>query len=108
LDDLAHRAADHDAADLDRRSVRPHILHTAAHVGIEREPDRPAEDLAVARLRDGPLGDLEIARPGLPWRTALQQHATIRLWHGGGPPGGIVGHAPSPCNRGAPPLLCGP
>ena len=72
LDDLAHRAADHDVADLDGRGVGLGVAHPPAHVGVQREVERAQQHLALAHLRqlDGP--GLEVAVLGLAHRPLRQ------------------------------------
>src|SRR5207247_8322457 len=77
LDDLADGAADHRLAELDGRSVRLHVVHPAAHVGVEREPDGAYEDLAVLRRRHRRVDDLEIGWLRLAHRAALEQYAAV-------------------------------
>ena len=59
---LVDRAADHRLTDLDGLRVGPRRAHAPAHVGIEREPQRAQQHLALARLRRRALFEAEIAR----------------------------------------------
>src|SRR5262245_34813083 len=77
LHDLADGSTDHGLAELDRGRIRLHVAHSAAHIRIQREPDRAHEDLAVLRLGHGCIGNLEIGRPGLPDGTTREQHAAV-------------------------------
>ena len=52
LDDLADRAAFHRLADLERRDVAFHVVHPAAHVGVDRQPAVADPDHAVAERRE--------------------------------------------------------
>ena len=61
-DDLADGAALHDLADLDRLGVGLGGAHPAAHVGVEREPEDPEQDLAGAGLRNGCGFEAEMVR----------------------------------------------
>src|SRR6266403_939531 len=75
---LADGAADHRLSQLHGRRVRLHVVHPAAHVRIQREPDGAHEDVALLRLGQRRVDDLEIARLGLAHGTVAQQHAAVR------------------------------
>jgi hypothetical protein len=79
FDDFAHGAAHHDLAELDVGGVRLAFRHAAAHVGIEREVNGPAQDLPVGGHRNRRIDDLEITRLRLADRTTLQQHSTVHV-----------------------------
>ena len=51
LDHLADRAAVHRLAELERRDVAFHVVHPAAHVGVDRQPLVADADHAVAERR---------------------------------------------------------
>ncbi len=63
LDDLADGVADHRLADRHRRRVRRLVAHPPAHVGIEREIEGTAQDIAVSDGRRRCLDNLEVVRP---------------------------------------------
>src|SRR5882724_4842944 len=75
---LADGAADHRLSQLHGRRIRLHVVHPATHVGIDREPDGAHEDVALLRLGQRRVDDLEIARLGLAHGTVAQQHAAVR------------------------------
>ena len=54
----------HDLTDLDRGDIRPSLVHPAAHRRVERKVEQLDQDLAVARIRDGLLGEGPVAPSG--------------------------------------------
>jgi hypothetical protein len=60
LDDFADGLAGQHRADLNRRSIRWAGIHSAAHVPIKREVNRPRQHLAGTGLGNFGLGKLEI------------------------------------------------
>src|SRR5262249_44654319 len=75
--DLADGAAHHRLPDLGGLGVRLRPAHAAAHVGIEREKERAHEQLALARLGDRPLRQLEIVEAGRALGPAIEQNLAI-------------------------------
>jgi len=63
--DLAHRAALHHAADRHRRRIGRAVAHASAHIGIERQPDRAQQDLALTGRGRRAILDPEVRRLGL-------------------------------------------
>ena len=59
-DDLAHGFAGHDLADLNGDGVGLLLAQPAAHIRVDREPDRSRHHLARARRRDRVLLDFEV------------------------------------------------
>ncbi len=60
VDDLADRAAVHRLAELEWRDVAFHVVHPAAHVGVDRQPVVPDPDHARAERRELDVLQLEI------------------------------------------------
>ena len=58
--DLGHHLRGHRLTDLDRLGVAFRRRHAAAHVGIERQPDRARKELALARVGDRALFQPEV------------------------------------------------
>ena len=78
-----HRAAFHHAADRHRRRIGRPVAHAPAHIGIERQPDRAQQDLALAGRRHRVILDAEVGRLGLADGARDQNDALCRLGHGG-------------------------
>ena len=64
----------HHVARVDRLCVGLLLAQPAAHIGVDRQPDRPRHHLATRRLRHGVLADLEI----LPARRPVGTSASDR------------------------------
>ena len=77
----ADHLAGHHLADLHRRGVRRPVAHPPAHVGVEREPDRAQQDLAVAGLRGGLGLDAEIVRRRRALGPAGEHDAAVGVRH---------------------------
>jgi hypothetical protein len=60
-DDAADRAAVHRLAELERREIAFHVVHAAAHVGIDAEPLVAHAHLAVGEVGERELLQLEIS-----------------------------------------------
>ena len=91
LDDLADDFTAHHAADLDGFDIRLGIAHSAAHVGVEREPVAADAQLAVGERCERRFGDAEVLEHGRPGRAAGEQD----LGGGGRERGGRGGHGVS-------------
>src|SRR5580704_9141624 len=91
-DHLAHGFTGHYLADLDRLGVGLLLAQPAAHVGVDRQPDRAGDDLAGTRGWDRVLDDVEVGPIGGAGRTAAQHNrATDGVGgHGGVSSGGWV------------------
>ena len=81
-DHLAHRLARHHAADRTPARRRMRLAQPAAHIGVDREPDRAGDDLARPGRRDRILDELEILRRGFAQRTAAQDDGAAGAGHG--------------------------
>ena len=66
FNDLADRTAGNDLADPDAFGVRLGRADAAAHIGIERQVDCPAQHLPCTRLRHWTFDEFEVA---VLWRT---------------------------------------
>ena len=70
-DDFTDRFAGHDLPNLDRHGVCLLLAQSAAHVGIDGEPDRAGYDLSGAGRGDGGFDDFEVGGDGFPARAAF-------------------------------------
>ena len=77
--DLPDALTLHHLAEPDRRRVGGRIVHPAAHVGVERQPDRAHQDLARRKLRDGDLVELEVLRHRRALRSSRQQDFLVHV-----------------------------
>ena len=84
-DHFGNGAAFHHAADRHRRRIGRSIAHPAAHIGIERQPDRAQQNLALAGHRLRIFLDAEVRCFGLADRTRDENDA-FGLRHGWFPP----------------------
>src|ERR1700677_4983238 len=91
-DDLAHGFAGHHLTDLDGDGVGLLLPQSAAHIRIDREPDRSGNDLARPGRRDGAFLHFKVGRTGLTTRATLQDH---RAADGGVANGARTHHAAS-------------
>ena len=82
--DLADRAALHRLADLERRRVALHVVHPAAHVGVDRHPGVLHLHLAGAGSGRSTLASSKFAARGHADRAALQADFA-GLGHGASP-----------------------
>jgi len=64
LDDLRHRLAHHHIAWIQPIGIDLAVLHDVAIVGIEREVDRPRQELTFGRDRDRDLIGAEVLGDG--------------------------------------------
>ncbi|KOT02711.1 hypothetical protein DM50_3748 [Burkholderia mallei] len=76
-DDAAHRSAHHHAAELDGRSIRGRVAHAAAHVRIERQPDRAQQHLARRGHGHRRRFGAEILRRGRALRARVQHDPAV-------------------------------
>ena len=77
--DLPDALALHHLAEPDRCRVGRRIVHPAAHVGVERQPDRADQDLARRKLRDGDLVELEVLLHRCAMGAARQQDPLVHV-----------------------------
>ena len=112
LDDLTHRVAAHDVAEIHRRRVRGRVAHASTHVWIDRQIDRPSPHVAVRNRQKRNVDGAEIRRSRHSDGTAFQQNPAILSVHDGpsylvrrrapqGPPGSSNAGPPTLRNRAA-------
>src|SRR5262249_46532488 len=77
LDDLADGTADHHLAKFCGLGIGSPGAHAAAHVGVQRQVDSVAQELAWGRLGQGRLLQGKVAFLGLADRTVYQQNLSI-------------------------------
>ncbi len=70
-----HRAAFHHAIHRHRRGIGRAVAHAAAHIGIERQPDRAQQHLACAWRRHRIILEAEIRWAGLTVRARCENDA---------------------------------
>src|SRR5262249_13365999 len=77
LDDLAHRLRGHHLSQLDVPRVRPSLVHAAALVRVEREPEGARDHLPRARLRDRRVDEGEAGFRRLAYGTRGERHLPV-------------------------------
>ena len=82
-DDLTDDAALQGLANLERRHVTLHVVHAAAHVGIDGQVEVAHEHLAVGGLGHGPLVELELGIGDGADGSLPEQDALVGISHSG-------------------------